>query len=185
MIGPQHLDAAVRRQEHFGVQRFQYGQAVRHGVDEQIDGQLIQDGLERVVAEAVHEIGRLPVLRVLVQQKNALDGEPGADVSYGHRTHQLREPVHPIRVPPLHLLHVHSQAIPVRFDSIAQRLYRLGVVRVPRGRRVGQRRRRQRHHGSAAFRIRFVVSVHRRHITPAEFDLAVRFFYCRTIMLKN
>lgn len=114
---------------------------MRHGFDEQVDGQLVEDRFECAVAETVHEVGRFPVLGVLVQEQYPFNGEPRAHVRDGHRTHQLRESVYPVRVAPLHFLHVHLP-VSIRFDPVAQRLYRLRAVRVPRGRRVGQRRRR-------------------------------------------
>ena len=76
-VGSQELQrtAAVarnRRQEHFGVERFDDGQRLGHRFDEQVDGQVVDDDAERVPAQTVDEVGRFAVLPVLRQHQNFL-----------------------------------------------------------------------------------------------------------------
>ncbi len=81
-LGPQELHSEVEAvgEEDLGVEGLDYGQGLGHGVDEQVDRQLGEDGLERAVVEAGDEAGRLAELLVLVQGDDPRQGELGADV---------------------------------------------------------------------------------------------------------
>lgn len=74
----------VTGQEDLPVQGFQDVKTVGDLVDEQIDGELVDDDLERVVRQTVDEVGNFPILQVLVQEEDSLEGKPWRDVVDGH-----------------------------------------------------------------------------------------------------
>ena len=71
-IDPDAYIDSYQRTRYLGVEGFDDGQRLRHRVDEDVDGQVVDDDAEGVAAEPVDEVGRLAVLRVLVQQQNFL-----------------------------------------------------------------------------------------------------------------
>ena len=68
------------RQKYFSVQRLDDGQRLRHGLDELIDGQVVDDDTERVAAQPIDEIGRFAVLGVLVEQQDFLQSPQSVEV---------------------------------------------------------------------------------------------------------
>lgn len=70
-VGAQELQRR-RRQKHFGVEGFDDGQRLGHGLHQGVHWKVVDDHPERVAAQTVDEAGRFAVLPVLRQHQNFL-----------------------------------------------------------------------------------------------------------------